>query len=121
ALVAREIGCPDLGVMVSRPARPSGTPDPLRIGFPQVPVPPAMSDHWTLIHAISRQESQFDREATSRTGARGLMQLMPVTAREQATRMGLAFDPAKLGEIGYNVQIGSAFFDRLLTYYAGNY
>lgn len=119
--LARSIGRPDLGVMVSRNARTSGTPDPLRIGFPEIPVPDTMRSHWTLIHAISRQESQFDREATSRTGARGVMQLMPATAREQAGRMGLPYDPAKLGEVGYNVTIGSAFFDRMLSYYGGNY
>ena len=119
--LAKAMDRPDLGVMVSRAARTSGTPDPLRIGFPEVPVPPAMASHWTLIHAISRQESQFDRQITSRTGARGLMQLMPVTAREQAGRLGLDFDPARLGEVDYNVMIGSAFFDRLLTYYGGDY
>lgn len=119
--LARAIARPDLGVMVSRAARTSGTPDPLRIGFPEVPVPPAMAGHWTLIHAISRQESQFDRQATSRTGARGLMQLMPGTAREQAGKLGLDYDPARLGDIGYNVMLGSSFFDRMLTYYSGNY
>jgi soluble lytic murein transglycosylase len=119
--LARSMNRPDLGVMVSRAARTSGTPDPLRIGFPEVPVPSSMNGHWTLIHAISRQESQFDRQATSRTGARGLMQLMPATAREQAGRMGLSFDPLKLAEIDYNVMIGSAFFDRMLNYYGGNY
>lgn len=119
--LARSINRPDLGVMVSRAARTSGTPDPLRIGFPEVPVPPNMMGHWTLIHAISRQESQFDRQATSRTGARGLMQLMPATAKEQAGKVGLPYDPAKLAEIGYNVTLGSSFFDRMLTYYGGNY
>lgn len=119
--LARSINRPDLGVMVSRAARTSGTPDPLRIGFPEVPVPQAMNSHWTLIHAISRQESQFDRQATSRTGARGLMQLMPATAREQAGKMGLSFDPARLADIDYNVMLGSAFFDRMLNYYGGNY
>lgn len=119
--LARAIDRPDLGVMVSRNARTSGTPDPLRIGFPEVPVPPAMASHWTLIHAIGRQESQFDRQATSRTGARGIMQLMPATAREQAGKIGLAYDPARLAEIGYNVQLGSSFFDRMLNYYGGNY
>lgn len=119
--LAQSINRPDLGVMVSRAARSSGTADPLRIGFPQVAVPPAMENHWTMIHAISRQESQFDREATSRTGARGLMQLMPVTAREQAGKMGMSFDAARLGEAGYNVMLGSAFFDRMMTYYNGSY
>jgi soluble lytic murein transglycosylase len=119
--LAQAINRPDLGVMVSRAARSSGTADPLRVGFPQVAVPPAMETHWTMIHAISRQESQFDREATSRTGARGLMQLMPTTAREQAGKMGMDFDPARLGEVSYNVMLGSAFFDRMLTYYNGSY
>jgi soluble lytic murein transglycosylase len=119
--LAKSMNRPDLGVMVSRAARTSGTPDPLRIGFPEVPVPPAMNGHWTLIHAISRQESQFDRQATSRTGARGLMQLMPATAREQAGKMGLAYDPARLADIDYNVMLGSSFFDRMLTYYGGSY
>lgn len=119
--LAKSMNRPDLGVMVSRAARTSGTPDPLRIGFPEVPVPPAMNGHWTLIHAISRQESQFDRQATSRTGARGLMQLMPATAREQAGKMGLGYDPARLADIDYNVMLGSSFFDRMLTYYGGSY
>lgn len=119
--LSQSINRPDLGVMVSRAARTSGTVDPVRIGFPEVPVPPAMKSHWTMIHAISRQESQFDRQATSRTGARGLMQLMPATAREQAEKLGLPFDAGRLGDVGYNVMLGSAFFDRLLTYYGGNY
>jgi soluble lytic murein transglycosylase len=119
--LAKSINRPDLGVMVSRAARTSGTPDPLRVGFPEVPVPQTMTGHWTLIHAISRQESQFDRQATSRTGARGLMQLMPATAKEQAGRLGLSYDPARLADIDYNVMLGSAFFDRMLNYYGGNY
>ena len=40
--------------------------------------------HWALAHGIMRQESSFDRAAVSRAGARGMMQLMPGTAREQA-------------------------------------
>ncbi len=119
--LAVAIARPDLGVMVSRAARSSGTADPLRVGFPQVAVPPAMASHWTMIHAISRQESQFDRQATSRTGAKGLMQLMPATAREQAGKVGLPFDPARLAEVDYNVMLGSSFFDRMLNYYNGSY
>ncbi|HWI84943.1 MAG TPA: lytic transglycosylase domain-containing protein [Sphingomonas sp.] len=122
AELARTILRPDLGVIVSRNARKSGARDPIRIGFPTVTVPPAWASHWTMIHAIARQESQFDREAMSPVGARGLTQLMPATAREQAGKLGLPWDPSRLTEdIGYNVMIGSSFFDRMLTYYQGNY
>jgi len=120
--LARDIARPDLGVMVSRQARASGTRDPIRIGFPEVRVPPAMESHWTMIHAITRQESQFDREAMSPVGARGLMQLMTATAREQAGKLGLPWQPARLTEdTGYNVMLGSSFFDRMLNYYNGSY
>ncbi|WP_420139514.1 lytic transglycosylase domain-containing protein [Sphingomonas sp.] len=122
AELARALQRPDLGVIVSRNARQSGTRDPLRMGFPTVPVPPAWASHWTMIHAISRQESQFDREALSPVGARGLMQLMPATAREQAGKIGLPWQPERLtSDTGYNVMLGSSFIDRMLTYYSGNY
>lgn len=122
AELARALQRPDLGVIVSRNARQSGTRDPLRMGFPTVPVPPAWASHWTMIHAISRQESQFDREALSPVGARGLMQLMPATAREQAGKIGLPWQPERLtSDIGYNVMLGSSFIDRMLNYYSGNY
>jgi soluble lytic murein transglycosylase len=120
--LSREINRPDLGVIVSRAARTSGTRDPIRIGFPTIPVPPAMESHWTMIHAISRQESQFDREALSAANAKGLMQLMNATAKEQAGKLGMPFDPMRLTQDpAYNVTLGSSFFDRMLTYYNGSY
>ena len=120
--LARSLGRPDLGVMVSRVARNSGARDPVRIGFPQIAVPPAMQHHWTMIHAISRQESQFDRQATSRVGAKGLMQLMPRTAQEQAGKLGLPYDHGRLtSDPSYNVMLGSAYFDRMLNYYGGSH
>jgi soluble lytic murein transglycosylase len=116
-----QIGRPDLGVMVSRVARVNGGRDPIRIGFPTLTVPATMQSHWTMIHAITRQESQFDRQATSRVGAKGMMQLMPATAREQAGKLGMPFDQARLVEPAYNVMLGSSFYDRMLNYYGGNH
>jgi soluble lytic murein transglycosylase len=120
--LASALGRPDLGVMVSRVARNSGTRDPVRIGFPQIPVPAALQHQWTMIHAISRQESQFDRQATSRVGAKGLMQLMPRTAQEQAGKLGLPYNHGRLtSDPRYNVMLGSAYFDRMLAYYGGSH
>ncbi|RYY32047.1 MAG: lytic transglycosylase domain-containing protein, partial [Sphingomonadales bacterium] len=119
--LSRTIGRPDLGVMVARNAR-LGTTDPVRYGFPEVAVPGTAQSLWTMVHAISRQESMFDREANSRVGARGLMQLMPATAREQAGKLGLPYDYDRLTrDPQYNLMLGSAFFQRLLTSYGGNH
>jgi soluble lytic murein transglycosylase len=75
-----------------------------------------------MIHAIARQESQFDRMATSHAGARGLMQLMPGTARETAGKIALSYRPQDLNtDIHYNVQLGSTYFQRMLSYYGGSY
>lgn len=119
--LSRALGRPDLGVMVARNAR-VGTSDPVRYGFPEIAVPPAYEGRWTMIHAISRQESQFDREATSRVGAKGLMQLMPGTAREEAGKLGLPYDYARLSaDPQYNVMLGSSFYARLLESFGGSH
>jgi soluble lytic murein transglycosylase len=120
--LANLIGRPDLGVMVSRFARNSGARDPVRIGFPQLSVPGPYENLWVMIHAITRQESQFDRTATSRVGAKGLMQLMPGTAREQAGKLGLPYDYDRLtSDPPYNITLGAAFFQRMLDYYGGSH
>lgn len=122
AELARSINRPDLGVMVARNARNTGVSDFVPTGFPEVPVPPTAQGMWVMVHAISRQESQFDRNAVSRVGARGLMQLMPATARQVATRLGLPFDQGRLtSDPAYNIMLGSAFFQTLLDRYGGNH
>ncbi|MBX9814542.1 MAG: lytic transglycosylase [Proteobacteria bacterium SG_bin5] len=121
AELSRSLGRPDLGVMVGRSAVTNGLADYALAGYPSVKVPAAANDSWTLVHAIARQESQFDRAAVSRVGARGLMQLMPATAREQASKLGLPYDTSALTtDTDYNIQLGSAYFQRLYNNY-GSY
>jgi len=85
-------------------------------------VPAGQEGSWTLVHAITRQESQFANNAVSHAGARGLMQLMPGTAAQEAGRIGLAFDASALmSQPGYNLKIGDTFFTRMLNYYSGSY
>lgn len=119
--LAARIARPDLNVMIGRNARNTGLANYVNAAFPQVEVPPELTSSWTMIHAISRQESQFDKEATSRVGARGLMQLMPATARDTAPRAGLAYNYESLGNPHYNMALGSTYFGRLMDMYGGSY
>lgn len=120
--LSRTLGRPDLGVMVGRSALQNGLSDYSAAGYPSVKVPEGQRDYWTIIHAIARQESQFNRDAVSRAGARGLMQLMPGTARETAGKLGLGYDAGALNaDTDYNIQLGSSYFQRMLRYYGGSY
>ncbi|MHA6719574.1 lytic transglycosylase domain-containing protein [Sphingomonas sp. RS6] len=122
AELSRAIDRPDLGVMVGRSALQNGLTDYSAAGFPSVKIPEGQKDYWTIIHAIARQESQFNRDAVSRAGARGLMQLMPGTAREVANRLGKSYDVGALNaDTDYNIELGSSYFQRMLTYYGGCY
>ena len=74
----------------------------------------------TLIAAVIYAESKF-RDATSPTGAKGLMQIQPETARFIAHRSGgTAFQVADLGTPQINIQYGSWYLRYLLRRYGGN-
>jgi soluble lytic murein transglycosylase len=120
--LARELGRMDLGVMAERAAKPESASDYVRSGFPTLPVPSDLSNNFSFIHGIMRQESQFDRQAVSGAGARGMMQLMPTTAREQASQLGLPYDFMRLtSDPGYNMELGSAYFGRMMDAFGGSY
>ncbi len=121
AELAQKIGRPDMGVMVGRRAVSSGLTGYGQSAFPRVPVPSEAQYNWTMVHAIARQESQFDRQIVSHAGARGLMQLMPGTAREQAGKLGMSYNPGALNDPSYNILLGSGYFQRMLDYYGGSY
>jgi soluble lytic murein transglycosylase len=75
-----------------------------------------------IVHAIARQESAFDPTAISHAGARGLMQMMPATARETARRANLPFDWPRLGRDAlYSAQMGAAHLNDLLKEWRGSY
>lgn len=122
AELAPAIGRQDLAVWTARAARNNGQAFYVRQAFPQHYSQVPGGRMWSMTHGIIRQESSFDRTAVSHAGARGLMQLMPATAREQAGKMGLAYDYARLTtDPAYNVSLGSAYYARLLNMWGGNH
>ena len=91
-------------------------------GYPLRPLPVAAGPERALVLAVIRQESAFDAKAISPSGALGLMQLMPLTARRTASGMGLHYVSRRLtGDPDYNVQLGSHYLARLLVEFGGNY
>lgn len=120
--LSQKLGRPDLAVMAGRAARTDGIPDLLGNSYPTVNIPSAHNRTWTLAHAIMRQESQFDRAAVSHAGARGLMQLMPGTARETSGKISMAYRPDALTvDTDYNIALGATYIERMLDYYGGSY
>jgi soluble lytic murein transglycosylase len=73
------------------------------------------------VYAITRQESRFQADAISSAGARGLMQLMPGTARETAEKVGLAYSANRLtSDPGYNALLGSTYLANQLKRFDGS-
>jgi len=119
--LSRRIARPDLAVMIGRSAGINGHRDSIRAGFPTLALAPGTYENWTMIHAIARQESQFDRKIVSRAGARGTMQLMPGTARETAGKIGISYTPSNLDDPTYNIRLGDWYFGRLMDRYNGSF
>jgi soluble lytic murein transglycosylase len=75
----------------------------------------------TLIFAVARQESAFASDAVSHAGARGLMQLMPATAKQQAHISGIKnHQTSDLFRPEHNINLGSAYLSKLLVEFKGN-
>ena len=75
-----------------------------------------------MVYAIARQESAFNPRAVSSAGARGLMQLMPATAKRTAQRFGVGFNLNRLVEDpAYNAKLGSAHLGELMEDWKGSY
>ncbi|NMH63782.1 transglycosylase SLT domain-containing protein [Shewanella salipaludis] len=73
------------------------------------------------IRAIARRESAFYPYATSGVGARGLMQLMPATAKQTARKQALRYaGPSSLYSPELNLQLGSAYYAQLLEEFNQN-
>ena len=119
--LAEEVGMPEMAVVVGMESGANGFKGFERVGFPTYPTPGRVND-WTMVHAISRQESEFDRTRRSHANAIGVMQLLPSTAREEAGILGVQYLRANLTEDPqYNITLGDAHFARRMSLYGGAY
>jgi soluble lytic murein transglycosylase len=110
---AAALALPDVTVIVARRLGRDGVMPPLQ-GWP-VPVDPPPTPEPAVSLAIMRQESNFDIGIVSPSGARGLMQLMPATARLVAHRLGEPTSTDLLtNDPGHNMRVGTAYLQQML-------
>jgi soluble lytic murein transglycosylase len=68
----------------------------------------------SLVYAVMREESQFDRDAASSANAYGLMQLILPTAKTAAKKLGITADAASLKQPAINVALGCEVLSKLM-------
>ena len=90
----------------------------LELNYPIIETPKVVSKRTILpqevILSLIRQESEFDRDANSWVGAKGLMQIMPATGRLVSKQAGLRYSRSRLIEDEFfNLQLGSYYISGL--------
>ncbi|WP_419904117.1 lytic transglycosylase domain-containing protein [Kiloniella sp.] len=123
ANLALEIGQPNIALRTAKSARQKGIllPDLL---YPDLSFSPpnGANTEPALILALIRQESEFNHKAISHAGARGLMQLMPATAKSVAKKEKVKYKKQNLtNDPSYNVRLGTAYLSELIRSFKGSY
>ena len=116
-LLAHQYGLHSLAIAISRQKNVKELKGNYEKEF--YPLPRWSEDKsWTvdkaLVLALIRQESAFKDNATSRVGARGLMQLMPNTAYHISGDKSIRRDKNKLLNMDYNLELGQKYISYLL-------
>lgn len=121
--MAVELNQPHLAVMIAKRAARGG----VELEGAYYPLHPVarrqlpMAEEMTL--AIARRESEFDPAVVSHAGARGLMQVMPATAKLVATELGIlaGHNTSRLtAEWDYNAKLGANYLAGLAGKFRGN-
>jgi soluble lytic murein transglycosylase len=118
--VAAHMRRPDLGIQAIKAANQKN----MLVengGFPlidlAVPTPPEAA----FTHALIRQESLFNPNAESGVGARGLMQLMPRTAKDVCKKLDVRYTESRLLEPEYSLKLGTAYVQEQIDHFNGSY
>ena len=124
-VLAQEIERLDFAIQIAKNASYKNL-NFLEISFPRIEVPKQVKNQKILdssvILALIRQESEFDTSANSRVGAKGLMQIMPATARLLSKVTNVEFSREKLTkDKDYNLALGSYYISDLDDLFGSHY
>ena len=124
-LLAQDIERYDFAIQIAKNASYKNL-NFLEISFPKIDVPKQIKDQKILdssvILALIRQESEFDTSATSRVGAKGLMQIMPATGKLLSKVTNIDFSREKLTrDKDYNLALGSYYISDLDDLFGSQY
>lgn len=120
---AIDVGQPHIAVMIGKRAAQRG----LEVPAPYYPLHPLaerdlpMATEMTL--AIARRESEFDPDVQSGVGARGLMQIMPATAKDVARDLGISSQHTTdrlTADPVYNARLGATYLSQMAGQFDGN-
>jgi len=120
-------GRPDLSISIAKKLSREGQ-ELIEAGYPLL-TPPKLRTRSAkhhletpLVLAMIRQESAFRSGATSHASARGLMQLMPATAKRVAKRLRISYSKKRLlTDPKYNMVLGQSYLAGLLDEFDGSY
>jgi len=119
------MGFRDIAVRVAKEASYNGVrlPD---YSHPVISLPrysgPGVVPETAFVLAIIRQETEFDPNSVSGAGARGLMQLMPDSARRDAGLAGMSYNLSSLTtDSAYNIELGMTELADDLSEWGGSY
>lgn len=125
AALLMQLNRPSMSVRVAKRAMQKDL-DVFRYAYPIVRLPAYRGKGEppdpAFVHALMRQESEFDPSARSSADARGIMQMLPATAKMTANRHGIPYDVSRLlGDWEYNATLGMAHMRDLLNQFGGSY
>ncbi|MFG6517358.1 transglycosylase SLT domain-containing protein [Sulfitobacter sp. 1A13496] len=120
---AIDVGQPHIAVMIGKRAAQRGleVPAPYYALHSLVEKDLPMATEMTL--AIARRESEFDPNVQSGVGARGLMQIMPATARDVARDLGISGQHTTdrlTADPDYNARLGATYLSQMAGLFDGN-